>query len=575
MECGSKRRWAWENGRNVETVRHRDVVIVGGGPAGLSAAIETATAGADTLLVDENRMVGGQLFKQIHKFFGSQRHRAGTRGFRIGEELMQCAMQAGVETFLDTVVWGIFDDRRLALLRKHECFEVSADAIVIATGASENALSFPGWTLPGVMSAGAAQTMVNVHRVLPGRRVLMVGSGNVGVIVAYQLMQAGAEVVSIIDAKPQVGSYAVHAAKVRRLGVPIRTSHTILEAVGREEVTEAIIAEVNSEMEVIPGTEKRLPVDMVCLAVGLTPLMELAHLAGCESVYIPALGGYVPVHNECMETTVPGIYVAGDITGIEEATTAIEEGRLAGLAIVEGKDFGTSGEATTSSQEIWRSLQGLRLGQFGDYRARAKELQIRAWRTGNGLSASPNGQVEGRVMEDCVPATEGRTGSDDMTHRKPKPCGIPSTQRLERGPIAIIECTQDIPCNPCEAACPHAAICVADPLTNLPVLDEEKCIGCGLCIASCPGLAIFVIDWTYSDTEALVSVPHEFLPIPAIGDEVEVTDSNGHVLGQAVVVQVQAVPAFDGTMIVKLRVPKGYAEAVRAISPQTRKGPEE
>jgi NADPH-dependent 2,4-dienoyl-CoA reductase/sulfur reductase-like enzyme len=166
-------------------MRETELAVVGGGPAGLSAAIEAARAGVKVVLIDENSKPGGQLFKQIHKFFGSAEHYAGVRGIDIGTKLLAEVEASGAEVMLASVVWGLFAGRELGVIRERKNLRLKADRIILATGASENALAFPGWTLPGVMGAGAIQTLVNVHRVLPGRRVLMVGSGNVGLIVSY------------------------------------------------------------------------------------------------------------------------------------------------------------------------------------------------------------------------------------------------------------------------------------------------------------------------------------------------------------------------------------------------------
>ena len=193
-------------------MKRTEIAIIGAGPAGLSCAVEAARAGAKVTLLDENLKPGGQLFKQIHKFFGSREHQAGTRGFRIGEQLLKETEELGVEVLLNAAVYGIYEDKTLAYIKDGKDYALQADRIVIAAGASENALAFPGCTLPGVMGAGAAQTMINVHRVLPGKKILMVGSGNVGLIVSYQLMQAGADVVALIEAAPQIGGYGVHAA---------------------------------------------------------------------------------------------------------------------------------------------------------------------------------------------------------------------------------------------------------------------------------------------------------------------------------------------------------------------------
>ena len=354
-------------------MRGTEFAIVGAGPAGLSAAIEAARAGVQVMLIDENEKPGGQLFKQIHKFFGSKEHYAGIRGIDIGAQLLSEVEACGVEVMLDSVVWGGFADHTLGIIRDQKNLQLKAKKILLATGAAENALAFPGWTLPGVMGAGAIQTLVNVQRVLPGRRVLMVGSGNVGLIVSYQLLQAGAEVVAVLEAVPKVGGYGVHASKLRRHGVPILTSTTIKEARGKERVEKAISIGLDHDWREIPGTEREYEADVICLALGLTPLSELAWMAGCQFEYIPQLGGHVPVHDSNMETTVRGIYVAGDVSGIEEASTAMEEGKLAGIAVAEALGYLSAEEAASRKGAVLRRLDELRSGPFGEARNQAKE----------------------------------------------------------------------------------------------------------------------------------------------------------------------------------------------------------
>lgn len=359
-------------------MRKTDIAIVGGGPAGMAAAIEAARAGANVTVIEENERPGGQLFKQIHKFFGSGVHQAGTRGVQIGLNLLNEAEQAGVEIRLDTVVYGIFSDKRLGLVCGDHTEELAASVIILATGANENALAFPGWTLPGVMGAGAAQTLINIHRVLPGHRVLMVGAGNVGLIVSYQLLQAGAEVIAIIEALPYIGGYGVHASKVRRAGVPILVSHTLLRAAGTKRVEKAVISQVDKKWEPVPGTQEVLEIDTICLAVGLSPLSELAWMAGCQFSYLPSLGGWVPVHDENMQSTLSGLYVAGDLAGIEEASTAMEEGRLAGLAAAQVLGYFSPEEGKARKAAVRERLDSLRIGSFGEGRAIAKQKIMEA-----------------------------------------------------------------------------------------------------------------------------------------------------------------------------------------------------
>ena len=356
-----------------------DIVVVGAGPAGLAAAVEAARRGARTLVVDENNKPGGQLFKQIHKFFGSHEHRAGVRGYDIGRQLLEDAQNAGVTVWLEAVVHGLFGSR-LAILREGRQVTVEAGRMILATGASENAAAFPGSTLPGVMGAGAIQTMINVHRVLPGKRFVMLGSGNVGLIVAYQLLQAGAEVLAVVEALPSIGGYGVHAAKIRRAGVPILVGTTITRAFGAGMLEGVTLGAIAADGKVVPGSQRTLAADTVGLAVGLTPLAELAWMAGCEFVFSPKLGGHLPLHDEDMLTTCAEIYVAGDITGVEEASTAMEEGRLAGIAAAQSLGLVEDAAATADKEAVRQRIDVLRSGPFGEGRrtAKAEILQQRA-----------------------------------------------------------------------------------------------------------------------------------------------------------------------------------------------------
>jgi len=350
-----------------------EVAVIGAGPAGLSASIEVAKAGVEVVLIDENNKPGGQLFKQIHKFFGSRAHMAGVRGINIATQLLEECEKFGVKTLLNTVAYALFEENKIGLMGEDKESLLQAKKIILATGASENVLNFPGWTLPGVMGAGALQTMMNVNRVLPGKRILMIGSGNVGLIVSYQALQAGAEVVAIVEAAPQIGGYGVHASKIRRAGVPILISHTVQQVFGNDYVEGAIITGLNKKWKPILGSEEKIKVDLVCLSVGLNPLTELAWMAKCEFIYIPALGGNIPIHNWNMESSKKDLYIAGDLTGVEEASTALEEGRLAGLAVAESLGYLKGEEIFKRKKEVRERLVALRAGPFGELRRKLKE----------------------------------------------------------------------------------------------------------------------------------------------------------------------------------------------------------
>ena len=178
-------------------MKRHELIVIGAGPAGLSAAIEAKRSGMDVIVFDENSRPGGQLFKQIHKFFGSKEHHAKERGFKIGESLLAEAEELGVRVELNATVMGIYENKEVTVKKNGEVDHYKADKIIIATGAAENMIPFKGWNIPGVIGAGAAQAMMNLQGVKPGSKILMVGSGNVGLVVSFQLLQAGCEVAAV------------------------------------------------------------------------------------------------------------------------------------------------------------------------------------------------------------------------------------------------------------------------------------------------------------------------------------------------------------------------------------------
>ncbi len=341
-----------------------EIAIVGGGPAGLSAAIYASQFGCKVMIFEENPRIGGQLIKQTHMFFGSREHHAKVRGIDIGKKLLD-ALSSDVEIFTSTPVVGYYHPNQLAVIKNKRLHLVRAKKIIVASGASENMLTFPNNDLPGVYGAGAVQTLMNVEGILPGKRMLMVGAGNIGVIVAYQLLQAGVEVAAVVEALPTIGAYQVHASKLRRCGVPILTRHTVKRAWGNSQVEGATLVQLDENWKEIPGTEQDINVDTICLSVGLKPTTEIFQQAGCKMANIPELCGEVPIRNEFMETTAEGIYVAGDASSIEEASSAMLEGRLAGLDAAE-KLKGSSDELSKLKEHVIQSLDELRAGPFGE-----------------------------------------------------------------------------------------------------------------------------------------------------------------------------------------------------------------
>ena len=344
-----------------------DIIVIGAGPAGLTAAISAASSGAHVLLVERNKHLGGQLTKQTHMFFGSEKQYAATRGIDIVGILLDKlqAYEERIQILTDATVLGIYEDRVVSVKHKDTYKTYGSKGIIVATGASEKVLAFPNNDLPGIYGAGAVQTLMNVYGVRPADEVLMVGAGNIGLIVSYQLLQAGVKVKAVIDAAPQIGGYLVHASKLTRMGVPIYTSHTVKEAIGTDSLRQVVIQELDESWQPIQDTEKIFDVDCLCLSVGLTPLIELLGQAGCKMRYIRELSGLVPQRNQEYETSVRGIFVCGDCSGVEEASSAMVEGYIAGLACAKRCGY-THEEYDALIMDYKDQLTALREGPVGD-----------------------------------------------------------------------------------------------------------------------------------------------------------------------------------------------------------------
>lgn len=348
-------------------MKYTDVLVVGGGPAGLCAAAAAASLGANVVVLDEGEIAGGQLVKQTHKFFGSEKQYAGARGIEIKERLIAevKGYSTKVELSNNAVVTAFYpEDGVVTYIKEERYCKIKPNKVVFATGASEKMLPFPNNDLPGIYGAGGVQTLMNVYGIRPGNNILMVGAGNIGLIVSYQLMQAGVNVEGIVEAMPRIGGYLVHASKIRRAGVPIFTSHTIKEAYGRAWVEGAIIWELDDQFNPIQGTEKNIQADVICLAVGLTPLTDLLWQAGCRMKFVSELGGYVPLRSECLETSLEGVFIAGDAAGVEEACSAMVEGRLAGYGAAKSLGLGVR-TVGILIQEMLNELDSLREGEVG------------------------------------------------------------------------------------------------------------------------------------------------------------------------------------------------------------------
>ena len=298
----------------IETIKV-DVLILGGGPAGLSAAAELGQRGIDVLLIDDKDRLGGKLVLQTHRFFGSfEAVHAGTRGIDIASILSgEIKGLPSVKIWTNSTALAVFSDKKVGVLRRgDEYVLIEAQILLVATGAREKSLVFKGNTLPGVYGAGAFQTLVNRDQVRAAERLFIIGGGNVGLIAGYHALQAGIEVVGLVEALPECGGYKVHRDKLARLGVPIYTSHTVISANGNDQVESVTIAKIDDKFQPIPGTEKSFACDTVLIAVGLDSVNEFTFKAREYGM---------------------NVFDAGDAEEIAEASAAIFSGRIKGRMI--------------------------------------------------------------------------------------------------------------------------------------------------------------------------------------------------------------------------------------------------
>jgi len=286
-----------------------DALIIGAGPSGLAAAAELGKLGVKTLIIDDKDRFGGKLVLQTHKFFGSVEDcYAGTRGVDIASKLEdQLKEYPSVEAWKNAVCLAVFSDRKVGVLRGDKYYLIRPKAVISATGAREKSLAFPGNTLPGVYGAGAFQTLVNRDLVRPAKRLFIVGGGNVGLIAGYHALQAGIQVVGLIEAQGRCGGYKVHEDKLKRLGVPVYTRHTILRADGKENLESVTIAQVDEKFCPVPGTEKKFAADTLLIAVGLSSVDEF--------------------HAQAKEAGMEA-FVCGDAEEIAEASAAMFSGKI-------------------------------------------------------------------------------------------------------------------------------------------------------------------------------------------------------------------------------------------------------
>jgi NADPH-dependent 2,4-dienoyl-CoA reductase/sulfur reductase-like enzyme len=328
-----------------------ELAVIGAGPAGLAAVAEAANLGLSVTLLDAFELPGGQYYRQTPPALGET-----AAPDAYARQLLATAEGDAVRLLAGTSVWGLFPEACPQRSRRDRGYRLclygppgtprrlQAQSVILAPGAYDRPVPFPGWTLPGVMTTGAALTLVKHQHILPGRRILLSGTGPLQLILARHLLEAGAELAGVLDANPfpwrgwryiravwgqwerlQEGWESLRA--MQKAGTGIRWGRWVRSAGGDGRVEQAVIGPVNGRPA--GKQSETVAVDTICLGHGFTPAIQLSRLAGCEHRYRPVQRAYVPVRDEWLQTTMAGLFVAGDGAGIGGKDVARFEGQLA------------------------------------------------------------------------------------------------------------------------------------------------------------------------------------------------------------------------------------------------------
>lgn len=308
-------------------MKQYDIVIIGGGPAGLAAALEAKASGADGILIlERDRELGGILNQCIHNGFGLHTFKEELTGPEYAARFIEKVLEEKIEYLLDTMVLDISADKVVTAMNREEgMFEIQAGAVVLAMGCRERArgaLGIPGYRPAGVFSAGTAQRLVNMEGYLPGREVVILGSGDIGLIMARRMTLEGAKVKVVAELLPYSGGLKRNIVQcLNDYGIPLKLSHTVVDIQGKERVTGITLAKVDENRRPIPGTEEFYSCDTLLLSCGLIPENELSR--GMGIAMNPVTSG--PIVNESLETNIPGVFACGNVLHVHDLVDFVSQ----------------------------------------------------------------------------------------------------------------------------------------------------------------------------------------------------------------------------------------------------------
>ena len=369
-----------------------DIVIIGAGPSGIGAAAELADYSLNVLLIDENNRIGGQIWRK--PAYEPQGRFKGTQVPKKQMDRVAAALKNNLHIATPACVLGIFPEKHILLSTSAEGVqEIKARRIIFATGARERVRPFKGWTLPGVMTLGATQLLLKYYGVLASSETLVAGTGPLIYLLSSQIIGSGGSVTTVLDRSssaalfraipmmagqlPKVGQGLLALGRLIKKRVPIRHRLQVVEVRDNDSHLEVIAAKFTPGGTTVPGSQKHYETRMLACGNGFTPNIELPQLAGCDLTYAAHMGGWVVKVDGSMETSVSGIFAAGEITGIAGGDKALIEGRLAALSIL--RQFGMINTQQHHNRQASLLTRRKRYRRFGEFLNRQWTINPQEW----------------------------------------------------------------------------------------------------------------------------------------------------------------------------------------------------